>query len=426
MPKIQNANEDHINSGESKINNEEEFAAVQTVLRDVVTLVTTTTSNDKSESHTSASEVILLEEYDDDSSSTGSDASDKTEVTNNKSVSGTFVVGGSSRSSPEKRLSTTSSSKSHTILRPPQRPSQSEEIMEGSFSGLSIHMNDGSQQKQQQPPLKPRQPEPTGSSCGALPFKGNPSKQRRIEKEKKREQRRLVKKQQQQQNGVVLPSNGASAMNSHHHHHQDDQEFDLRSKPGFINVVVEDEETGLLLGEEEDRSQGTNPSRKTAKSTGGTTHTSTTSTSSFILTKERVRSHMKDYYEDYDTIFRFGKTSLDCWEAFFRQYFTDDVMWVRSTGNPLNREGLAKLLAEDIVGVSMSIVSIDSIQLLAGGLAAVVVFTADQEYVYKGKQESDRTVITSVLHVVNGCEILIGHEHRCVGKPIPKDTRWES
>ena len=427
-------------NGESKVNEEEEVGlrqapvqpAVKTVLREVVALVTSSTEDRSSESHTSqtsASDVFIVEEYDDDDdddgSSTNSDASDKTEVTNNKSVGGTFVVNtGGSRSSPEKRLSTTSSSKSHTVA----RPNPSDE-MDGSCCGLSIHMDNSSQrhqrQQQQQPPLKPRQPEPTGISCGALPFKGNPSKQRRMEKEKKREERRLAKKQQQQHCRVLSPNDMGATNNGHPH--QDDQEFDLRSKPGFINVVVEDEETGLLLlGEEEDRSHGTNPSRKTAKSTGSTTHTSTTSSSSFTLTKERIRSHMKDYYEDYDTIFRLGKTSSDCWEAFFRQYFTDDVMWVRSSGNPLNRAGLAKLLSEDIVGVSMSIVSIDSIQLMAAGLAAVVVFTADQEYVYKGKRESDRTVITSVLHVVKGCEILIGHEHRCVGKPIPKDTRWES
>jgi hypothetical protein len=59
-------------------------------------------------------------------------------------------------------------------------------------------------------------------------------------------------------------------------------------------------------------------------------------------------------------------------------------------------------------------------------LAAVVVFTADQEYLYRGKPEADRTVISSVLSVFNGCDILISHEHRCVGKPIPKESRWES
>ena len=80
------------------------------------------------------------------------------------------------------------------------------------------------------------------------------------------------------------------------------------------------------------------------------------------------------------------------WDAFFRQYFTDDIQWIRSTGNPLDRSGLKKLMLEDIVGIRMGIVSIDSIQLLAGGKAAVVVFTADQVYLYKGKPENDCSV----------------------------------
>ena len=334
--------------------------------------------------------IVVEEEHDDDdddTASTSSDKSDTTEVTNNKSVvSGPVDLKSAPRLSGVKQLT-------------------------GSLSGHGINLDEDSQslpsQRKQKRQQKPRQPEPA-STADALPFKGNPSTQRRLEKEKRREQRRLNKK-------LGVPANLVK---------DDDQEFDLCSKPGFIHVVEEHEE--YLLGEEE-HSHGTSPSRKTTTTAGNTTHTSSSSSSSsFTLTEERIQSHMKDYYEDYDSIFRYGKTSKECWEAFFRQYFTDDVTWVRSTGNPLGREGLAKLLADDIVGVSMSIVSIDSIQLLAGGLAAVVVFTADQEYSYRGVRECDRTVITSVLHVVKGCEILIGHEHRCVGKPIPKDTRWES
>jgi len=243
-----------------------------------------------------------------------------------------------------------------------------------------------------------QQHDPIVVSADVLPFKGNPS-------------RRENRKQNQHSGTDKLKENKRK---------MEDHDFDLHSKPGVIRFENEQ----LLLGDDDNvndddvQSHCTSPSRRT--------HASCSSSSSFTLTEERIRSHMKDYYEDYDTIFRYGKSSRECWEAFFRQYFTDDVLWVRSTGNPIGREGLAKLLAEDIVGISMSIVSMDNIQILAGGMAAVVVFTADQKYVYLGKAESDRTVITSVLHVVNGSEILIGHEHRCVGKPIPKDTRWES
>jgi Protein of unknown function (DUF3804) len=207
--------------------------------------------------------------------------------------------------------------------------------------------------------------------------------------------------------------------------HPDDS-FDLQSKPAMVGVQITtlEEESEFLVNEDAEDDDDVNPIA--AGSVGGTRDSGSSTCSVLLLTKDRVRSYMVDYYADYDSIFRHGKTSKACWEAFFQQYFTQDVQWVRSTGNPIGREGLALLLSEDIIGISMSIVSIDSIQLLAGGLAAVVVFTADQEYLDRGKPEADRTVISSVLSVVNGCDILISHEHRCVGKPIPKESRWES
>ena len=409
---------------------------VRTVLQGVMAVVTTEdsicnnvidTGNSASEGRCKKGEDCFdqvgekVEEGDDDDidiCSMSSGASEKTEVTNNKSTTGSCVInssGGDKRGVPRKRESSEGGSlqnarRPHRVISQSDRYNieQSKEIMQGSFSGLSIHIDNDNQQ------VKPRQAEPPNSSCDVLPFKGNPSKQRRVEKEEKKREKEKRRLSLQQQKHAVLANK-----------RQEDEDFDLRSKPGYINVVLEDEDTGFMLGENEDRSYRTSQSRQSRRTSKSTT-SSSTSSSSFYLTEERVLSHMKDYYEDYDSIFKYGKSSLECWEAFFRQYFTEDIMWVRSTGNPLRRDGLAKLMVEDIVGLSMSIVSIDNIQLLAGGLAAVVVFTADQEYVYRGKHESDRTVITSVLHVVNGCEILIGHEHRCVGKPIPKETRWES
>ncbi|CAB9526070.1 expressed unknown protein [Seminavis robusta] len=193
----------------------------------------------------------------------------------------------------------------------------------------------------------------------------------------------------------------------------DDDGDDWKSKPAMVGEGI------TTLEEEEEDDRMTCASEPTKGSSNG-------SSSSMLLTEDRIRSHMFDYYEDYDSIFRHGKNSKACWESFFQQYFTDDILWIRSTGNPIGKEGLAHLLSEDVSGISMTMVSIDSIQILAGGMAAVVVFTADQEYLYRGQPEADRTVITSVLQVVNGCEILIGHEHRCAGKPIPKETRWEA
>lgn len=179
---------------------------------------------------------------------------------------------------------------------------------------------------------------------------------------------------------------------------------DLHSKPGEIS-----------FGEEEDDE----------------TYDHLDDSSNGKLTHERIRSFMVDYYEDFDSIFQAspaGETRKECMTAFVDQYFTPDFIFIRPSGNPLDGAGFATLMSEHLVVHSMKLVSIDSIHLLAGGLAAMVTFTADQKFEYKGSPQSDRTTITAALNAVNDGEedgiIRIAHKHRSSGRPIPKDSRW--
>ena len=200
-------------------------------------------------------------------------------------------------------------------------------------------------------------------------------------------------------------------------------QFDLKSKPGFIGFIKEEEIGGFELLEDNDDEDCLSSGEKSGKACHSTC-TGSSSSSTTILTKDRVRAFMKDYYEDFDSIFRHGKSSHAIWSEFFKQYYTEEILWVRSTSNTLRGPELVEHFAEDIEGVRMQMVSIDSIQIMAGGLAAVVLYTADQEFFYKGTPVADRAVMSIMMHVVNGRDIKIGHEHRCAGKPIPKNTRW--
>lgn len=199
-------------------------------------------------------------------------------------------------------------------------------------------------------------------------------------------------------------------------------EYDLKSKPGYVGFVKEDEvEEFQLLGDNDDNDS---PSADTSSRKACSTSSSTSSTPT-LLTKDRVRAFMTDYYEDFDSIFRHGKSSRAIWGEFFKQYYTDEIIWVRSSSNTLRGPELLEHFVEDIIGIRMQMVSIDSIQILVGGLVAVVLFTAEQEFLFRGQPVTDRAVMSLVMHVVNGGEILIGHEHRCAGKPIPQNTRWK-
>lgn len=218
----------------------------------------------------------------------------------------------------------------------------------------------------------------------------------------------------------------------------DEQSVGGRSKPSVIKVVndLEEDFENFQEVDDNDRLDNTNPYNSNANfsysSSGSascdgtsTSHTSNITGTKFIaLTEERIRAHLRDYYEDFDSIFRLGKSSREVWNSFFGQYFTPDIQWVRSSSNSLTGEELAEHFSKDIVGIRMKLVSINSIQILTMGLSAIVTFTADQKFIYRGNPNSDRTVITMVLNVVNGREIRIAHEHRCVGVPVPDNVDW--
>ncbi|CAB9496853.1 expressed unknown protein [Seminavis robusta] len=148
-----------------------------------------------------------------------------------------------------------------------------------------------------------------------------------------------------------------------------------------------------------------------------------------LLTKQRIRSFMTDYYADFDSIFQNGSSKQvkkTCFEAFFDQYYTKDILWIRSSGNPIGRKDLAGMLCDDIDIDHAILVSIDNITLMAGGMVASVTYTADLKFSFKGQPQSDRTVLSSVLQVTNDIEIRIAHVHWSVGGPIPKESRWET
>lgn len=186
--------------------------------------------------------------------------------------------------------------------------------------------------------------------------------------------------------------------------------LDLQSKPGIVCFETPEENLSLERDGVEDASASCSVSK-------------TTSSSSKLvpcLTDEGVQTFLKDYYEDFDSIFRCGKSSELIWETFFQQYYIPDVLWVRPSSNTLKGPELAHNFSQDIEGIRMELVTIENIQLL--GPTAVVVFVADQEFKYRGHYQSDRAKISMVLHakLEDGQErIRVAHEHRCAGQPIP-------
>jgi hypothetical protein len=140
-----------------------------------------------------------------------------------------------------------------------------------------------------------------------------------------------------------------------------------------------------------------------------------------MLDDEGVKAHLQDFYDDFNAN-RECKIP-DVWSALYEKYHAPGYMHMRPSGNPISLEGFAELhCSQELTLISAtSLIRFDSIQLIAGGTAAVATYTVYQKFTYKGTYNEDRCVMTCVLEEHNG-DVKVCHEHRTTGQPIPKQS----
>jgi len=100
----------------------------------------------------------------------------------------------------------------------------------------------------------------------------------------------------------------------------------------------------------------------------------------------------------------------------------DDCVFVRPTGNPLTKEGWLKMMtSEDVSVTSNKLLTINKLQV--SGDMAYVCYTSHGVFNYKGTDNDDVAVLSSVLHRVNG-EWKIVYGQRSSGRkptePLPQ------
>lgn len=179
----------------------------------------------------------------------------------------------------------------------------------------------------------------------------------------------------------------------------------------------------LAHSSEEDKYSNTSSGRPAATEATASEITAPPHSSPALLTEDKIRAFLHDYYEDYDALR--NKQGFGAWSCFAEQYYRPNFQYVRPSGNPIGVDDLVEGLAADMRIKSIQMVSVDSITILVSSQSAVVVYTCDHSFEYKGIPTEDRSVMTCVLELVDGA-IKIVHEHRSSGKPIPKETRWQS
>lgn len=142
-----------------------------------------------------------------------------------------------------------------------------------------------------------------------------------------------------------------------------------------------------------------------------------------LLTRESVTALLHDFCDDLTSNAR--SKSRECWSAFYEKYHSPDYLMIRPSGNPIPSSGFTDMFCtEDCQVICLKMVNVDSLQLMAAGLVAVVTYTVDQRFIYMRELHEDRVCLTCVMEEQEG-EIHICHEHRSTGQPIPKGSRWD-
>jgi len=103
-------------------------------------------------------------------------------------------------------------------------------------------------------------------------------------------------------------------------------------------------------------------------------------------------------------------------EEYWAKYFTADSIFIRPSGNPLDKAGyLGMLSSEDIVVISDELLSVGDVKVLAGGQAAVFTYTTHSKFVYKGTENDDIAKFSATAEKgPDGWKIV--HAHRGTGQ----------
>ena len=143
-----------------------------------------------------------------------------------------------------------------------------------------------------------------------------------------------------------------------------------------------------------------------------------------LLNRDSVTALLHDFYEDLTS--NASSKSRECWKAFYEKYHSPEYTMVRPSGNPCHSSDFIDMFcSEDCQLIRLQMVSVETVQVIAGGLVAVVTYTVDQRFIYKGEPQEDRVCLTCIMEEREG-DIRICHEHRSTGHPIPKTSRWDN
>ena len=104
------------------------------------------------------------------------------------------------------------------------------------------------------------------------------------------------------------------------------------------------------------------------------------------------------------------------------RHMSENCVFIRPSGNPLDKKGWNDMMNNDDVTVTSSeLMSINKLHIV--GDMAHVCYTSHGKFTYKGKENDDVAVFTSVLQKVNGRWMVVHGQRssgRTPGEPAPQ------
>ena len=86
--------------------------------------------------------------------------------------------------------------------------------------------------------------------------------------------------------------------------------------------------------------------------------------------------------------------------SFFVKNATQDFLFIRPSGNPLDAKGFEQMITDDVVQEKAEITKIHRLEFLSEQ-AVMCIFTLGSKFTYKGTSNDDLPTVTSIFKKVN-------------------------
>ena len=131
--------------------------------------------------------------------------------------------------------------------------------------------------------------------------------------------------------------------------------------------------------------------------------------------EESVKEFIAASVKENEVVFK--NKDVAGFDQMWDKFWAEGGFMIRPSGNPLTKEIWRDMVtAKDIKMESTVLKSVDSINLIAGGQAAVVTYTAHDKFTYKGTANDDIAKFSGVLEKQGDGAWKFVHLHRATGQ----------